>query len=185
MEHNAAIPKERRRALLRRRIQITERSLVIRPRRLAVLAAQIADLAGLRLGRVADGLFAADERVQMRLGAGAVPVGGDGLVVDVVEEGSPGGREAGDVDGEDDADAVGGGGAGHGAAQGGGVFVLERGFVGDAFGETGDDFGVAEGAGSALREDGGGGEEGGGEDRGLHFGWLGIGVLRADRVRGK
>lgn len=50
----------------------------------AVLAAEITDLAGLRLGRIAERVFAALVGVEMGEGAGAVAVGGNGLVVDVV-----------------------------------------------------------------------------------------------------
>jgi len=50
----------------------------------AMLAGQIAHLACLRLGRVAGRHLAADVGVKMGKGAGAVAVGGDGLVVDVV-----------------------------------------------------------------------------------------------------
>jgi hypothetical protein len=51
----------------------------------AVFAGEVAHLAGLRCGWVAGGPFAADVRVEMREGGGAVAVGGDGLVVDVVD----------------------------------------------------------------------------------------------------
>lgn len=50
----------------------------------AVLAGQIADLACLRHGWVAWGHLAADVGVLVGEGAGAVAVGGDGLVMDVV-----------------------------------------------------------------------------------------------------
>lgn len=51
----------------------------------AVLAGQVADLARLRARGVAGGHLAALEGVEVREGPGAVAVGGDGLVVDVVD----------------------------------------------------------------------------------------------------
>lgn len=51
----------------------------------AEFAGEVADLAGLRLGGVAGGLFAALVGVEVGARRGAVAVGGDGLVVDVVD----------------------------------------------------------------------------------------------------
>lgn len=52
---------------------------------LAVLAAEVAHLAGLGGGWVTRGLFAADVGVEVGERGGAVSVGGDGLVVDVID----------------------------------------------------------------------------------------------------
>ena len=51
----------------------------------AVLAAQVADLAGCGVRGFADGGFAADVGVEVGAGCGAVAVGGDGVYVDVVD----------------------------------------------------------------------------------------------------
>jgi hypothetical protein len=50
----------------------------------AVFTAQITGLAGLGLGSIADGHFAALVGIEMGAGASAVSVGWDGLLVDVV-----------------------------------------------------------------------------------------------------
>ncbi len=50
----------------------------------AVFAREVADLAGLRSGGIAGRYFAADVGVEMSEGGGAVSVGWDGLVVEVV-----------------------------------------------------------------------------------------------------
>lgn len=66
----------------------------------AVLAAQVTDLAGLGLARIADGDLATVVRVKMSAGASAVAIGGNGLGMDVVDERAALGWESREGDGE-------------------------------------------------------------------------------------
>jgi hypothetical protein len=59
-----------------------------------VLSTQVASLARVGLAGVADGDFATLVRVQVSASASAVAVCGDGLLVDVVHEGTTGGGES-------------------------------------------------------------------------------------------
>ena len=83
-------------------------------RDIAVLPAQIADLAARGIPGVASGLLASIRGIQVLEGGGAVAVGGDGGGVDMVDEGAVEGlgREAVQGDGDVHAGLVGGGGEG-------------------------------------------------------------------------
>ena len=85
MEDDAAVAKESADALLRRRVQVDVRRLPLAHVRGdgAVLAAEIAHLAGCRRRLVARRRLAADVGVQVRQGCRAVAVG-DGRHVEVV-----------------------------------------------------------------------------------------------------
>lgn len=85
MNDDTPIAKERFRALLGGDEQVEVGGLEGRGGDVAVFAGQVAHLACLRLGRVAGGDLAAEEGVEVGEGAGAGAVGGDGLVVDVVD----------------------------------------------------------------------------------------------------
>ena len=86
MDDDAAVAEEGADALDRGRVEVGVRRLESagRGRDLAVLAAQVADLAGLGRVGVAGGGLAADEGVQVREGLGAVAVLGDRGDVEVV-----------------------------------------------------------------------------------------------------
>ncbi len=154
----------------------------------AVLACEVADLAGCRFGGVAGGHFAALVGVEMGEGGGAVSGGGDGLVVDVVDwevkcqYGWFDGRvgvvdrwivsltewtkrrvgEAVEVDIPHDAGAVRVRGSSDLATDVGGGSVGEDGLVGDTGGILGGDGRIAEFAGRLSESDCG--EKGGGDN---------------------
>jgi hypothetical protein len=85
VDDEAAVAEEGADALLRRRIQVHVLGREGVRGDLAVLAGQVADLAGLGQGGVAGRGLAADERVQMPESLGAVAVGRDRSCVDVVD----------------------------------------------------------------------------------------------------
>lgn len=85
VEDNGSVAKEARRVLLERAVGVdvlcAERVLGD----VAVLAAQVADLAGLGLGGIAGGGLAALVRIEVSECGGAVAVGGDGRDVEMVD----------------------------------------------------------------------------------------------------
>ena len=95
----------------------------------SVLAAQVTGLACLRLRGVADGHLAALVRVEMGAGASAVAIGGNGLLVDVVHEGTTGGGEARKGNGEADAFAISARDGGNGTTEGAAGFLRQSAHV--------------------------------------------------------
>lgn len=82
-----------------------------------MLAAQITSLARLGLAGVAGRDLAALVRVQVRASRSAVAVLGDGLLVDVVQEGATSVREARELDREADTGAISAGNGHDGACE--------------------------------------------------------------------
>jgi hypothetical protein len=72
-----------------------------------MLSAQVTGLASLGLAGIAGRSLATLVGVEMSASASAVAVGGDWLLVDVVNEGSTSGWEAGERDTEQDASTIG------------------------------------------------------------------------------
>lgn len=84
MDHKAPIAEERADALSSRGELVIVRDHEGIRRDLAMLAAQVANLAGLGKLGIAWGIFAAEERVQMGERLGAVSIAGDRINVDMV-----------------------------------------------------------------------------------------------------
>lgn len=109
MNNHTLVPKEIPASRRSAQIQIQITRLEACTGDIPMLAGQIPSLTGLRSYVLARVVFAAVSGVQVPEGGRAVSVGGNGHVVDVVDEGSVGcfGREAAEVYGEEDACAVG------------------------------------------------------------------------------
>ena len=84
MNDDRAVPKKAARARCSGGVKVEEARLEGTGGDIAELPCEVADLALFRLRRVARRGFTADSGVEVGKGTGAVAVGGDGLVVDVV-----------------------------------------------------------------------------------------------------
>lgn len=85
MDHNALIGVIVRRAGICREVEVSVADAPGSRGDVAVFAREVAGLAGLGAGGVAEGDFAAVGGVEVGEGGGAVAVGGDGFGVDVVD----------------------------------------------------------------------------------------------------
>lgn len=106
VQHKAQVADKRGASRVRRRKQVAVRRVKGIRRDLSVLAAEIADLAGLLKAGVAGRVVVADKGIEMAGGGGAVAVGGHGRRVDVVSKGPASLGQVGEADRERDADAV-------------------------------------------------------------------------------
>lgn len=126
---------------------------------LSILSRKVTNLAGLRRSSGARGGLSTLIRVQVGLGSGAVAVGGDGLVVDVVGEVSLADREALEVENNLGSNGTGAGLELNLSLDGAGV-AGEDGGVDDIGGVARDGGSISKLAGLRLGEgDGGQGEE--------------------------
>lgn len=85
MDHDTLIGIIVRRTGIRREVHVRVADAPGWSRNVAVFAGEVARLAALGAGGVAEGDFAAVGGVEVGEGGGAVAVGGDGLCVDVVD----------------------------------------------------------------------------------------------------